>query len=78
MLNVSKTKIMLIGTHQRLHAVDSFLVAADNTSLENMDTFKYLSVTIDETLSWKEQVSLLGKKISSRLALTGLCSESLT
>ena len=69
---------MLIGTNQRLHAVDSFLVAADNTSLERMDTFKYLSVTMDETLSWKEQVSLLDKKISSRLALTGLCSESLT
>ena len=42
MLNVSKTKIMLMGTHQKLDAVDSFLVAADNTSLEKMDTLNIL------------------------------------
>ena len=69
MLNVSKTKIMLIGTHQRLNAVDSFLVTEDNTSLEGVDTFKHLGVIMDETLSWKEHVSSMGKKISSRLAL---------
>ena len=56
---------MLIGTHQRLNAVESFSVAADNTSLERVDTFKYLGVTMEETLSWKEHVSLLGKKVSS-------------
>ena len=49
MLNVSKTKIMLIGTHQRLNAVESFSVAADNTSLQRVDTFKYLGVTVEET-----------------------------
>ena len=69
MLNVSKTKIMLIGTHQRLNAVDSFSVTEDNTSLERVDTFKHLGVIMDETLSWKEHVSSMGKKISSRLAL---------
>ena len=69
MLNVSKTKIMLIGTHQRLNAVESFSVAADNTSLERVDTFKYLGVTMEETFSWKEHVRLLGKKVSPRLAL---------
>ena len=69
---------MPIGTHQRLNAVDSFSVAANTTSLERVYSFKYLGVSMDETLSWKEQVSLLGKKISSRLALTGLRSERLT
>ena len=69
MLNVSKAKIVLVGTRQRLNAVESFSVAADKTSLERVDTFKYLGVTMDETLSWKEHVSLLGKKVSSRLAL---------
>ena len=69
MHNVCKTKIVLVGTHQRLNAVESFSVAADNTSLERADTFKYLGVTIEETFSWKEHVSLSGKKVSSRLAL---------
>ena len=30
---------MLIGTHQRLNAVESFSVAADNTSLDRADTY---------------------------------------
>ena len=54
MLNVSKTKIMLIGTHQRLYVVDTFLVVTDNASLERLDTFKYLGVTVEKTFSWKE------------------------
>ena len=57
MLNVSETQIMLIGTHQRLYVVDTFLVVTDNASLERLDTFKYLGVTMDETLSWKEQLA---------------------
>ena len=69
MLNVSKTKIMLIGTHQRLNTVDSFSVTADNTILERVDTFKYLGVLMDQTLFWKEHISSMGKTISFRLAI---------
>ena len=54
MLIVSRTKIVLIGTHQRLNAVESFSVAADNTSLQRVDGFKYLGVTVEETFPWKE------------------------
>ena len=68
-LNVSKTKIMLVGTHQRLYTVDSFSVTADNTSLERVATFKYLGVLMDQTFSSKEHISSTGKKISSRLAI---------
>ena len=57
MPNVSETQIMLIGTHQRLNVVDTFLVVTNNASLERVDTFKYLGVTMDETLSWKEQLA---------------------
>ena len=57
MLNVSKTKTMLTGTHQRLNAVDSFLVVADNTSLERMDTLKYLGVTMDELCPGKNTLA---------------------
>ena len=57
MLNVSETQIMLIGTHQRLNVVDTFLVVTNNASLERVVTFKYLGVTMDETLSWKEQLA---------------------
>ena len=57
LLNVSKTKIMLVGTHQGLNAVDSFSVAADNTSLQRMDTLKYLGVTMDEPYPGKNTLA---------------------
>lgn len=66
MLNVSKTKNNANRYPPKLNAVDSFSVAADNSSIEGVDTF---NVTMDETSSWKEHVfSSLGKEISCRLA----------
>ena len=55
---------MLIGTHQRHSTVDNFMVMADN--ITTVGTFKYLGKILDQTLSWKDHVSSLGKKISSR------------
>ena len=62
MLNVSKTKMMLIGTHQRLNTVDSFSVTADNTSLERVDTFKYLMVLWIKRCLGKSISALWGKR----------------
>ena len=62
MLIVSRTKIVLIGTHQRLNAVESFSVAADNTSLQRVDSFKYLGVTVEETFPWKEYAKPIRQK----------------
>ena len=68
-LNVNKTKIMLIGTYQRLSAADGFSIRADNTDLDRVYAFKYLGVLMDQTLSWKDHIDSLGKKISSRLGM---------
>ena len=68
-LNVNKTKIMLIGTYQRLSAADGFSIRTDNTDLDRVYAFKYLGVLMDQTLSWKDHIDLLGKKISSRLGM---------
>ena len=62
MLIVSRTKIVLIGTHKRLNAVESFSVAADNTSLQRVDSFKYLGVTVEETFPWKEYTKPIRQK----------------
>ena len=60
---------MLIGTHQRLSTVDNFMVMAENINLTTVGTFRHLGIILDQTLSWKDHVSSLGKKISSRLGM---------
>ena len=78
MLIVSRTKLVLIGTHQRLNAVESFSVAADNTSLERVDSFKYLGVTVEETFPWKEYAKPIRQKGLLYIGVTPPRLESLT
>ena len=60
---------MLIGTHQRLATTANFNVSADSTNLEQVQKFKYLGIFLDHTLLWKEHISYIGSKISSRLGM---------
>ena len=66
-LNLEKTKIMLVGTHQRTAEADELVIEISNTRLERVNKFKYLGVLLDNTLSWKDHVEYIGNKISSRL-----------
>ena len=59
---------MLVGNHQRF-ASKSFSISSDGQDLERPETFKYLGVFMDPTLSWKSHMNYLGKKISSRLGM---------
>ena len=69
-LNLEKTKIMLVGTHQRIaEAADELVIEISNTRLERVNKFKYLGVLLDNTLSWKDHVEYIGNKISSRLGI---------
>ena len=68
-LNYSKTKIMLIGTHQRLAKVGSFSITARNKILSRVYEFKYLGVVLDPTLSWNDHIDHITSKISSRLGI---------
>ena len=44
-------------------------IRADNTDLDRVYTFKYLGLLMDQTLSWKDHIDSLGKKISSTLSM---------
>ena len=68
-LNIDKTKMMLIGTHQRLATVSNFTVQANGHNIERVNKFKYLGVVVDQNLSWKDHIEYIGKKISSRLGM---------
>ena len=49
-LNSTKSKIMLVGTHQRL-ASKSFSISSNGRDLEGLEKFKYQGVFMDPTLS---------------------------
>ena len=68
-LNLEKTKIMLVGTHQRTAEADDQVIEISNTRLERVNKFKYLGVLLDNTLSWKDHIEYIGNKISSRLGV---------
>ena len=50
-LNLEKTKIMLVGTHQMNAEADDLVIEISNTRLEKVNKFKYLGVLLDNTLS---------------------------
>ena len=63
-LNYLKTKIMLVGTHQRLAKVEKFCVKASDRTLSRVLKFKYLGVVLDPTLSWNDHIDHISSKIS--------------
>ena len=68
-LNLEITKIMLVGTHQRIAEADDVVIEISNSRLERVDKFKYLGVLLDNTLSWKPHIEYIGNKLSSRLGI---------
>ena len=66
-LNYLKTKIMVVGTHQRLAKVKKFCVKASERTLSRVFKFKYLGVVLEPTLSWNDHIDHISSKISSRL-----------
>jgi len=65
-LNLEKTKIMLVGTYQRIAEAEDLVIEISNTRLETVNEFKYLGVLLDNTLSWKDHIEYISNKISSR------------
>ena len=47
---------MLLRAHQRLSEVDGLKIQVSYMTLERVDTFKYLRVQVDNTLSWRDHV----------------------
>ena len=51
-LNYEKTKVMLVGTHQRLRKVTNFTIRVmDANNRESIYVFKYLGVILDPSLT---------------------------
>ena len=75
-LNLSKTKSMTIGSRQIL-AKGKLNLNLRGSSIENVESFKYLGVLLDERLTWDQHVDFLCKKVSKRLGVLRRASEFL-
>ena len=68
-LNLSKTKVLLFGTIQKLGNVSSFNVKFQDQAIERVSKFIYLGITLDENLNWKEHVDAVCIKANKCLSL---------
>ncbi len=67
-LNVKKTKVILIGTWQRLQK-QSINISIGNTKLEQVTQYKYLGITIDSNLSWDKHLNTTITKARYKIML---------
>ncbi len=67
--NVSKTKVMLLGTPNKISKVNQINIVMNGTDVENVKSFKYLGITIDANLKWNEQVNNICRKVCNSLGI---------
>ena len=60
-LNVKKSKMMIFYNRKKPITPD---IKLNNIPVEEVDNFKFLGITIDNTLSWNTHTSLLATKLS--------------
>ena len=68
-LNVKKSKFLLIGNSSRLSKVGSILISADDIPLDNVDSYTYLGIVINNQFSWTDHIDCTRVKISKQLGL---------
>ena len=68
-LNVKKSKFLLIGSSSRLSKVGSILISADDIPLDNVDSYMYLGIVINNRFSWTDHIDYIRGKISEKLSL---------
>ncbi len=66
-INVAKTKYMLFTSVRKKNEATDFSLEIDKQEVERVKSFKYLGVTLDETLNFDEHYNNVCKSMSSRL-----------
>ena len=63
-LNAAKTQYMVIQPHNRKQNISAYNLKIDDVVLTKANSCKFLGIIIDESLSWKPQISSINSKIS--------------
>ena len=59
-LNAQKTELMVF--HRKQKHVDEINVQINGSKIECVESFNFLGIMLDENLTWKSHIEMLGKK----------------
>ena len=68
-LNISKYNFVIFGSPQKLNRIQGVSVKVEGTSIERTQSFKYLGVTLQQSMSWADHVDAISMKINQRIGL---------
>jgi hypothetical protein len=78
-LNIDKTKFMIIKCkYNTINRNNNLILKIHNTHIEQVETFKYLGIIIDENLSFKNHASYVTNKIAKKINLLGRIGRDLS
>ena len=68
-LNASKTKLMAIGSKQRLSKERPFTLSLNGQQIDNVSSFRYLGLLLDSQLLFHAHIDALVDKVTTKLGL---------
>ena len=66
-VNASKTKVMVFGTSKRIKKLGKFRLYLEGVPLKQVSSYKYLGVTLDSTLNYKQHLASVVRTVSHKL-----------
>ena len=68
-LNTSKCKFMVFGSNAKLAKLQNINLLINNRPLNRVESFKYLGITLNQTLSWSDHIEALFTKVNQSLGI---------
>ena len=68
MVNISKCQSMFMARRHRCHQLSSIQLLLNNSALQTHKSVRHLGITVDDGLTWSDQVKYVRKKSLSTLA----------
>ena len=70
-LNIDKTKYKIFHSAHKNIDHDTFNIKLNNISIENVKSFNFLGITLNENLNWNQHTSQISLKLSRNIGLLG-------
>ena len=68
-LNISKCNFVIFGSPQKLNRIQEVSIQVKDARIDRATSFKYLGVTLYQSMSWADHVDAICMKINQRIGL---------